>query len=246
VQDQYDAWVDAEYDRWKDDQLFGENVCITKQDTLKEHWDVNDEEFITYVLNCFEDFLATQIPDELNRDHVEDLIGRFLTKGLTKEVVDKTIADMEYYLNYSGVELDDDVDLNKGSIWDWTDEFTHYLIVEQNFSLVLDTIGYDKAKALFNAWKKSNEIKSNIKTENLINREEPPYYNFNEFWFFVAKYWLDCDAERSALNDAFDYGMSHPEAVFNDCPVFYDRYNHEGEYLELAFEAGQESADFII
>ena len=81
-----------------------------------------------------------------------------------------------------------------------------------------------------------------IQTENLINRENPPYYNFNEFWFFVAKYWLDCNAEYSALNDAFDYGMSHPEARFTDCPVFYDQWNHEGEYLELAFEAGQESA----
>lgn len=247
--DEHDDYADFLYDQWRDDQ-YESAVTITAKDTLTENWDNNDTEFIDYVLNQFNEFLKTWPTKPYNRDSdfadVDTLISRFLTKGLTEEKIRQIINDMEYYLDYSGVELDDDVDLNKGSIWDWTDKYTHYLIVEQNFAEVLDTVGYEKAKELVQAWKQSNEIKSNIKTENLINREEPPYYNFNEFWFFVAKYWLDCDAERSALNDAFDYGMSHPEAAFNDCPVFYDRYNHEGEYLELAFEAGQESADFII
>lgn len=247
--DERDDYADFLYDQYRDDQ-YESAVTITAKDTLTENWDNNDTEFIDYVLNQFNEFLKTWPTKPYNRDSdfadVDTLISRFLTKGLTEEKVQQIINDMEYYLDYSGVELDDDVDLNKGSIWDWTDKYTHYLIVEQNFAEVLDTVGYEKAKELVLAWKQSNEIKSNIKTENLINREEPPYYNFNEFWFFVAKYWLDCDAERSALNDAFDYGMSHPEAAFNDCPVFYDRYNHEGEYLELAFEAGQESADFII
>ena len=247
--DEHDDYADFLYDQWRDDQ-YESTVTITVKDTLTENWDNNDTEFIDYVLNQFNEFLKTWPTKPYNRDSdfadVDTLISRFLTKGLTEEKVQQIINDMEYYLDYSGVELDDDVDLNKGSIWDWTDKYTHYLIVEQNFAEVLDTVGYEKAKELVQAWKQSNEIKSNIKTENLINREEPPYYNFNEFWFFVAKYWLDCDAERSALNDAFDYGMSHPKAAFNDCPVFYDRYNHEGEYLELAFEAGQESADFII
>ena len=247
--DERDDYADFLYDQYRDSQ-FESIVSITTKDNITENWDNNDTEFIDYVLNQFNEFLKTWPTKPYNRDSdfadVDTLISRFLTKGLTEEKVQQIINDMEYYLDYSGVELDDDVDLNKGSIWDWTDKYTHYLIVEQNFAEVLDTVGYEKAKELVQAWKQSNEIKSNIKTENLINREEPPYYNFNEFWFFVAKYWLDCDAERSALNDAFDYGMSHPEAVFNDCPVFYDRYNHEGEYLELAFEAGQESADFII
>ena len=220
---------------------------------------------------------------------------------------------MEYYLDYSGVELDDDVDLNKGSIWDWTDKYTHYLIVEQNFAEVLDGIGYDKAKELVKSWKPSikteaiskeattwavvntehrkdkenlipikvegkitpitfrgwaygerqheystgsiratfeteNEAMNYIKltqtatNENLINRDEPPYYNFNEFWFHVARYWLDCDAERSELEEAFYYGMEHPYNSFDQCPVIYDYWNHYGEYLELAFLAGQESS----
>ena len=247
--DEHDDYADFLYDQQCDSQF--ESV---KEKSLKvaitEDWDNSDTEFIDYVLAQFEEFLSTWPVSSYDRDSdiadVDTLISRFLTKGLTEEKVQQVINDVESYLDYSGVELDDDIDFNHGSIWDWTDKYTHYLIVEQNFAEVLDTVGYEKAKELVQAWKQSNENKSNIKTENLINREEPPYYNFNEFWFFVARYWLDCDAERSALNDAFDYGMSHPEAVFNDCPVYYDRYNHEGEYLELAFEAGQESADFII
>ncbi len=247
--DARDDYADFLYDQWCDSQFESVKEKSLKL-TITEDWDNSDTEFIDYVLAQFEEFLSTWPASPYDRDSdiadVDTLISRFLTKGLTEEKVQQVIDEMETYLDYSGVELDDEVDLNHGSLWDWTDKYTHYLIVEQNFAEVLDTVGYEKAKELVQAWKQNNEIKSNIKTENLVNREEPPYYNFNEFWFFVAKYWLDCDAERSALNDAFDYGMSHPEAVFNDCPVFYDRYNHEGEYLELAFEAGQESADFII
>lgn len=247
--DERDDYADFLYDQWRDSQFESIKEKSLKL-TITEDWDNSDTEFIDYVLAQFEEFLSTWPVSPYDRDSdiadVDTLISRFLTKGLTEEKVQQVIDEMETYLDYSGIELDDEVDLNHGSLWDWTDKYTHYLIVEQNFAGVLDTVGYEKAKELVQAWKQRNKIKYNIKTENLINREEPPYYNFNEFWFFVAKYWLDCDAERSALNDAFDYGMSHPEAVFNDCPVFYDRYNHEGEYLELAFEAGQESADFIV
>ena len=247
--DARDDYADFLYDQWCDSQFESVKEKSLKL-TITEDWDNSDTEFIDYVLAQFEEFLSTWPVSPYDRDSdiadVDTLISRFLTKGLTEEKVQQVIDEMETYLDYSGIELDDEVDLNHGSLWDWTDKYTHYLIVEQNFAEVLDTVGYEKAKELVQAWKQRNKIKYNIKTENLINREEPPYYNFNEFWFFVAKYWLDCDAERSALNDAFDYGMSHPEAVFNDCPVFYDRYNHEGEYLELAFEAGQESADFIV
>lgn len=246
--DEHDDYADFLYDQWRDSQFESVKEKSLKL-TITEDWNNSDTEFIDYVLNQFNEFLKTWPVKPYNRDSdlsdVDTLISRFLTKGLTEEKVQQVINDVESYLDYSGVELDD-IDLNYGSIWDWTDKYTHYLIVEQNFAEVLDTVGYEKAKELVQAWKQNNEIKSDIKTENLINRKEPPYYNFNEFWFFVARYWFDCDAERSALKDAFDYGMSHPEATFSDCPVFYDRYYCEGECLELAFKAGQESADFII
>ena len=59
------------------------------------------------------------------------------------------------------------------------DAFVDYK--DDAFAEVLDTVGYEKAKELVQAWKQSNEIKSNIKTENLINSEEPSYYNFADF-----------------------------------------------------------------
>lgn len=154
--DERDDYADFLYHQWRDDQ-FESVVTITTKDTLTENWDNNDIEFIDYVLNQFNEFLKTWPVKPYDRDSdladVDTLISRFLTKGLTEEKIQQIINDMEYYLDYSGVELDDDVDLNKGSIWDWTDKYTHYLIVEQNFAEVLDTVGYSRAKELVNAWK---------------------------------------------------------------------------------------------
>lgn len=182
--DERDDYADFLYDQWCDSQFESVKEKSLKL-TITEDWDNSDTEFIDYVLAQFEEFLSTWPISPYDRDSdiadVDTLISRFLTKGLTEEKVQQVIDEMETYLDYSGVELDDEVDLNHGSLWDWTDKYTHYLIVEQNFAEVLDTVGYEKAKELVQAWKQSNEIKSNIKTENLINSEEPSYYNFADF-----------------------------------------------------------------
>ena len=163
--DEHDDYADFLYDQWRDDQ-YESAVTITAKDALTENWDNTDTEFIDYVLNQFNEFLKTWPVSPYDRDSeladVDVLISRFLTKGLTDEKVQQVINDMEYYLDYSGVDLDDDVDLNHGSIWDWTDKYTHYLIVEQNFSEVLDTIGYDKAKELVNIWKSTDNDNSDF------------------------------------------------------------------------------------
>ena len=181
--DERDDYVDFLYDRRQDSQ-FESIVEKPIKLTITEDWNNSDTEFIDYVLNQFNEFLKTWPVKPYNRDSdlsdVDTLISRFLTKGLTEEKVQQVINDVESYLDYSGIELDD-IDLNYGSIWDWTDKYTHYLIVEQNFAEVLDTVGYEKAKELVQAWKQSNELKSNIKTENLINYKEPSYYNFTDF-----------------------------------------------------------------